>query len=238
MVGVLTIYRTSIGKKVIMAVTGLIGIGFVAFHMYGNLKIFEFMTGPEYLNAQEHFNEYAHTLRTIGEPIFGYTHLLWLARIVLLLAFVLHVWAAYSLALESRAARPEGYTKRRNLQANYASLYMRYGGTILLIFIIFHIMHFTWGVPGIHPDFSPEDPYRNVVVGFQSYGYLLAIIYILVMLVLAPHLYHGTWSLFQTLGFNNHTYTKSLRVLSATVALVVTIGFILVPLAVILGIVS
>jgi len=237
-IGVLRLTQTTIGKKVIMAVTGLIGVGFVAFHMYGNLKAFEFMTGPEYANAEVHFNAYAETLRTFGEPIFGYTHLLWIARLVLLAAVVLHVWAAYSLAQESYEARTTKYVEHKKLRATLASSYMRVGGTILLVFIIFHLAHFTWGIPGIHPNFIPGEAYHNLVTGFQAYGYAPAIIYILIMVFLGLHLYHGTWSMFQTLGLNNKDYTVPLRILAAVVAIVVTLGFIAVPLAVIVGLIS
>ena len=232
-VGVLSLHRTSIGKKVIMAVTGLIGVGFVVFHMYGNLKVFGFLGGgPEY------FNEYSEGLRALGEPIFGHTHLLWIARLVLLAAVVLHVWAAWSLYRESAQARPIHYSKHTKIRADPAALYIRIGGVIILIFLIFHLMHFTWGVPGIHPDFSQTDVYHNLVAGFRSYGYLPAIFYLVAMGALGFHLYHGVWSMFQTLGLNNKTYTGLLRLLAWLVAIVVTAGFSIVPLAVIVGIVA
>ena len=231
MVGVMTLHRTSIGKKVIMAVTGLIGIGFVFFHMYGNLKVFGFIGGPAY------FNEYAEGLRSFGEPIFGHTHLLWVARIVLLVAVILHVWAAWSLYQESNNARSTRYVKYTKVQADPAASYIRFGGVVLFIFILLHLMHFTWGIPGIHPDFRPGDVYHNLVVGFQSYAYLPAIIYIVAMIVLGFHLYHGAWSMFQTLGLNNHTYTKPLRALALILAIVIPGGFAIVPLAVLFGIV-
>jgi succinate dehydrogenase / fumarate reductase cytochrome b subunit len=227
--GVLSLYRTSIGKKVIMAVTGLIGIGFVFFHMYGNLKAFK---GPEYFNA------YAEGLRELGAPIFGYSHLLWIARIVLLAAVVLHVWAAWSLYQESRRARSTKYVRHTTLQADPAALYIRSGAVIILIFLILHLMHFTWGIPGIHPDFIPGDAYHNLVVGFQSYAYLPAIFYIVATIALGFHLYHGAWSMFQTLGLNNHLYTQPLRTLSLVLALVISVGFAAVPLAVMLGIIA
>jgi succinate dehydrogenase / fumarate reductase cytochrome b subunit len=226
-VGVLNLYRTSIGKKVIMAVTGLIGIGYVIMHMYGNLKAFE---GAEYFNA------YAEGLRELGAPIFGYSHLLWIARLVLLVAVVLHVWAAWSLYRESEKARSTKYVKHVKLQANPAALYIRVGGVMLLLFIILHLMHLTWGVPGVHPDFESGDVYHNLVVGFQSF--LPTTFYLAAMVALGFHLYHGTWSLFQTLGLNNHTYTRPLRVLSLILAIVVSGGFALIPLAVMLGIIS
>lgn len=227
-IGVINLYRTSIGKKVIMAITGLIGIGFVILHMYGNLKVFG---GPEYFNA------YSEGLRGLGAPIFGHTHLIWIGRLVLLAAVVLHVWAAWSLYQESTHARAVKYIKHTKIQASVAALYIRVGGVILLIFIIFHLMHFTWGVPGIHPDFSETDVYRNLVVGFSSYGYLPAIFYLVAMTALGFHLYHGTASLFQTLGLNDHD-AKPLRVFSLCLAIVVAAGFAIVPLAVMFGLIS
>src|ERR687885_290293 len=123
MAAALTLYRSSIGKKAIMAITGLIGIGFLFLHMYGNLKIFE---GPEY------FNDYAAGLRTLGAPVFGHTHLLWVARIVLLGAVLAHIWAAYSLTMQDWAGRPRGmrYALKKSVQATYASRTMRWGGVI------------------------------------------------------------------------------------------------------------
>jgi succinate dehydrogenase / fumarate reductase cytochrome b subunit len=228
-VSVINLYQTSIGKKVIMAVTGVIGIGFVILHMYGNLKVFG---GPEYFNA------YSEGLRGLGAPIFGHTHLLWIGRLVLLAAVVLHVWAAWSLYQESRQARAINYIKHSKVQASLAALYIRVGGTILLVFIILHLMHFTWGVPGIHPDFSQTDVYRNVIVGLQSYGYLPAIFYLVAMAALGFHLYHGTSSLFQTLGLNSQSHPQPLRAFSLFLAIVVAVGFALVPLAVIFGFIS
>jgi succinate dehydrogenase / fumarate reductase cytochrome b subunit len=229
MIGALTLYRTTIGRKVIMAVTGLIGIGYVIGHMIGNLKVFFGMAD---------FNEYAHGLREFGAPFFTHSEPLWIVRLVLLAAVVLHSWAAWTLYQDSRRARPVKYAKHTKIHVDLAALYIRLGGLILFIFVIFHLMHFTWGIPGVHPDFRPGDAYHNLVVGFQSYFFLPAIFYLIAMVVLAFHLYHGTWSLFQTLGLNNKNYSRTLRALSWFLAIVVPGGFSIVPLAVILGIVS
>lgn len=229
MVGVLTLHRTTIGKKVIMAVTGLIWIGFVVGHMYGNLKAFG---GPEYFNA------YAEGLRTFGEPIFGHAHLLWLARIGLYGALVLHVWSFWQLYQRNDASRNIPYTEHRKVQATSASLTMRWGGVFILLFVIFHLMHFTLGVPGIHPDFVWEDAYHNLVTGFRSYFYIPTIIYILAMIALGFHLYHGAWSMFQTLGLNNRAYTRLIRGLALALAILIPLGFIAVPVGVIAGIIS
>ena len=223
----MTLYRSSIGKKVIMAVTGVILIGFVLFHMYGNLKVFE---GAEYFNA------YAEGLREMGAPIFSRQHLLWLARLVLIAAFGLHIWSAWELARQRQAGRPGRYVKHTKLEANYANLTIRWGGVVILLFVIYHLLQFTFGTPGVHPDFVRGDVYHNVVVGFQSVPVVL--FYILAVLALGFHLYHGTWSMFQTLGFNNQVYDKPLRILGLILALVVFIGFISVPVAVIVGLVN
>jgi succinate dehydrogenase / fumarate reductase cytochrome b subunit len=225
---VINLSRTSIGKKVIMAVTGLVGIGFVVVHMYGNLKVF---VGSEY------FNIYSEALRGFGGPIFGHGHLLWLGRLVLLAAVVLHVWAAWSLYRDNRQARAVDYVQHHSVQASPAALYIRIGGVIILIFIVLHLMHFTWGVPGIHPDFSQTDVYHNLVVGFRSYGYVIALFYVVAMIALGFHLYHGTLSLVQTLGVNRQSHMRPLRVLSWSLAIVVAAGFALVPIAVMIGII-
>jgi succinate dehydrogenase / fumarate reductase cytochrome b subunit len=195
--------------------------------MYGNLKAF---------NGAEYFNDYAEGLRELGAPIFGYAHLLWIARIVLIVAVILHAWAAWSLYREAEEARSTKYVKHVKLQANVAALNMRLGGVVLVLFIILHLMHFTWGTPRVHPDFIPGDVYHNLVVGFQSYP--ATILYLVALLALGLHLYHGTWSMFQTLGLNHHTYTQPLRALSLILAIVVAGGFAVVPLAVMLGIIS
>ncbi|MDM8528757.1 succinate dehydrogenase cytochrome b subunit [Anaerolineales bacterium HSG24] len=228
MVGILHFPNTTIGKKIIMALSGAIWLGFLAGHMVGNLKIFM---------GAEHFNEYAHGLRTLGEPILVYGQALWIARLVVVPALVLHVWAAITLSLLNMQARDSKYVQHRKLNANAAQLSMIFGGIALFLFIIFHLMHFTLGVL-VHPSFNPNDPYHNVIAGFQSYFYIPAVIYLIALAALSLHLYHGTWSMFQTLGLNNKTYTKSLRILAWLVAISITAGFALVPLSVMFGVVG
>jgi succinate dehydrogenase / fumarate reductase, cytochrome b subunit len=223
---VMALPRTTIGKKIIMAVTGLIGVGFLVLHMYGNLKAF---LGPVY------FNEYAEGLRAFGEPVMGHLHLLTIIRIVLLGAVVLHVWAAWSLTQQAWRARPARYAVTQRVQANYASITMRWGGLALFLFLLYHLAHFTWGVPVIHSNFVRGDAYHNLVVGFQSIP--VTLIYLAASVALGMHLYHGGWSMFQTLGLSNENTEKPLRALSLAVALVLTIGFIVVPLAVLAGII-
>lgn len=218
---------SSIGKKAIMAVTGLAGLGFVFFHMYGNLKIF---LGAEY------FNEYAEGLRELGAPVFGHTHLLWILRFVLIAAVILHVWAAVSLYRQASKARSTNYAVKRTVAANYASRTIRWGGLVIFLFIIFHLMHFTLGTPGIHPDFVHGDPYHNVISGFQFWPATL--FYLLAVSALGFHLYHGTWSMIQTLGFLSARFDRPVRAFSLVFALVVAIGFATVPIAVMTGFVQ
>lgn len=221
------LYRSSIGKKALMALTGLIWIGYVVMHMYGNTKAF---LGSEY------FNEYAEGLRVLGEPVFGHLHLLTIARIVLVAAIVIHIWAAYSLWVLAREARPSSYASRRVVQANYASLTMRYGGTVILLFVIFHLAHLTWGISPVHSDYIRGDAYHNLVAGFRSLP--VVIIYLVALVALGLHLYHGTWSMFQTLGLNDENWDIALRALSWVLAIIVPLGFAAVPIAIQFGIIA
>jgi len=219
------LYRSSIGKKALMAITGVIWIGYVVLHMYGNLKVFQ---GAEY------FNEYAEGLRHLGAPVFGYLHLLTLARIILVAALVIHVWAAFVLYQQAWTARPASYASRKIVQANYAALTMRYGGILLVLFVLFHLMQLTWGVPGVSSDFIPGDAYHNVIAAFQAWP--VVVVYLLALVALGFHLFHGTWSMFQTLGLNSREWDASIRGLAWLVAIVVPVGFAVVPVAVQFGI--
>ncbi len=221
------LYRSSIGKKALMALTGLIWIGYVVVHMYGNLKVF---------TGSEHFNEYAEGLRSLGAPIFGPLHLLTIARIGLIAAIVVHIWAAYSLYQRARTARPMNYASRRVVQANYASVTMRYGGTVILLFILFHLAHLTWGISPVHSDYIRGDAYHNLIVGFRSLPVVL--IYLVALAALGLHLFHGTWSMFQTLGLNDSQWNVAFRALAWLLAIVVPLGFAVVPVAIQLGFVQ
>lgn len=226
----LSLYRTTIGKKVVMAVTGLILVGFVVAHMVGNLKIY---LGPEAINA------YAGFLRDVGEPLFPRETLLWVARIVLLASVVLHIVAATQLTRLDYASRPQRYAMKK-VTTSYASRTMRWGGLIIVLFVIYHILHFTLGQVGYQPGvFQPEDPnngfqtYANVVHGFQSWP--VSLFYILAMGALTLHLYHGTWSMFQTLGLNSRKWNGLLRGLALAIAAAVFIGNVSIPIAVLAG---
>jgi succinate dehydrogenase / fumarate reductase cytochrome b subunit len=222
---VMALHRSTIGKKIIMAVTGVIGLGFVLVHMYGNLKAF---------SGRAYFNEYAEGLRTVGAPIFAHLHLLAVARIVLLAAVFAHIWAAYSLTQQARAARPAGYTVQKYVQASRASLSMRWGGVAIFIFLIYHLAHFTWGIPGIHNDFLRGDAYHNLVYGLSS---PLVVIYVVGIVALGFHLYHGVWSAFQTLGLSSDNTEMPIRIFSWAFAMLITLGYLTVPAGIWLGII-
>jgi succinate dehydrogenase / fumarate reductase, cytochrome b subunit len=213
--GVLQFYRSTIGKKVIMAITGLVMIGFVLGHMLGNLQVFD---GPARLNGYSAF------LHGTGE-------LLWLVRAVLLAAVILHIDAAVSLTRIAHAARPIGYAERSPQVSTLASRTMRWGGVLLAAFIVFHILHMTTGT--LHPAFAAGDVYGNVVSGFRVWP--VAVFYLAAMVALGLHLYHGTWSSVRTLGVTRPAANPLHRRLALVVALVAAVGFALVPVAVLAG---
>jgi succinate dehydrogenase / fumarate reductase, cytochrome b subunit len=219
------LWGTMIGKKVVMAVTGLVLVGFVIAHMLGNLKIF---LGAEAINT------YAVFLRTMGEPLFPYSLLLWLVRIILFTCVALHITAAVQLTRMNWAARPQGYEAKRSIATTYAARTMRWSGVILALFIVYHLLHLTAGVVSFPPgEFIHLSVYHNVVAGFSVW--YVSVFYIVAMACLCLHLDHGIWSMLQTLGWNNARTTWALQTLSRTVALIVFVGFISVPVAVLAG---
>ena len=210
---------TTVGKKVVMAATGIILFGFVFVHMVGNLQAY---LGPV------PFNHYAVWLR---ELLHGAG--LWIARIVLLTSAALHIWSATVLTLDNWRARPVAYRKRRWEESNYASRTMVWSGPILFFFIVFHILHLTTGT--VHPQFVEGDAYHNFVTGFQNLP--VSIFYIVAMLALGYHLYHGVWSMLQTLGLAHARYNP-LRHACATVFTVTIVGVnISFPVAVLAGVI-
>jgi len=211
-------WASTIGKKVVMAVTGLIGVGFVIGHMLGNLQVF---LGPA------RFNAYAHFLRGLGE-------LLWLVRAVLLVAVVLHVVAAVQLSRRRLVARPVGYKRGSQHEVStFASRTIRWGGVLLVGFIVFHILHFT--TLDIFRDYSRTDVYGNVVRGFSVWWVVL--LYVAAMAALGLHLYHGVWSSLRTLGASKPSSNPLRRPAAAALAVVVWLGFTVIPLAVFTGLV-
>ena len=222
MAAVVGLYRTSIGKKVVMAVTGVILFGFMVAHTVGNLKVYQ---------GEEKLDTYAEFLRDVGGPIFAREQMLWILRIVLLLSVVLHIVAAYQLTRQSHASRPVQYVRRRDVQASYASRTMRWGGVIILLFVIYHLLHFTTGT--LLPGFVRGSVYRNLVTGFQVW--YVSLIYIVAMIAVGMHLYHGVWSMFQTVGLNNPRTNALVRGFAVASALAITLANISIPIAVLAG---
>ena len=210
-------YGSMVGKKVVMGVTGLIGIGFVILHSLGNLLVFR---GPEAINSYSHF------LKSTGE-------LLWTLRLVLLLSVILHVIAATQLTRQSRDARPIGYTKRETQVATIPSRTMRWGGALLLVFIVVHILHFTTG--NIRPAgvFSREDVYANVLTSFRIWW--VALFYVVSMIALGLHLFHGAWSSVRSIGVSPPSPHPLHRRVSLLIAVFVWAAFTAIPVAVFSG---
>jgi succinate dehydrogenase cytochrome b subunit len=221
----LALWSSVIGKKVVMALTGAVLVLFVITHMVGNLKIF---SGPLEINAYSHF------LREVGWPEFANGQVLWIARIVLLVCAFLHITAATQLTILNRNARPVGYGTKKDVETTWSALTMRWGGVLLAVFIVFHLLHFTAGVVGFQPgQFEHLMVYQNVVAGFSVVP--VALFYILAMCALCLHLDHGIWSALQTLGWVTTDNTKSVRMISRVVAIVIFAGFISVPISVLAG---
>jgi succinate dehydrogenase cytochrome b subunit len=219
------LWSTMVGKKVAMAVTGIVLIGFVIAHMLGNLKIF---LGAEAIDA------YAAFLRTMGEPLFPYSMLLWFVRIVLLACVALHITAAVQLTRMNQAARPQAYDAKGSIATIYAARTKRWSPVILALFVVYHLLHLTAGVVGFRPgEFRDLSVYHNVVAGFSVW--YVSLFYIVAVACLYLHLDHGVWSLLQTLGWNNARTTSALKAMSRGVALGVFLGFISVPVAVLAG---
>ena len=217
-----SLYSTAVGKKYVMAISGFILMGFVLLHMVGNLKFYF---------GQSALDTYSHWLREIGEPALPKATMLWAARILLLGAVVAHIHAAYALTLINRRARPEAYrTKRDYVVANFASRTMRWTGIIVALFIVFHLFDLTWGPA--NPDFVEGDPYHNLIASFERTP--VALVYIVANLALGLHLFHGVWSMFQSLGLR----IPRQRTLATVFAVVVTVGNVSFPLSVMLGVVN
>ena len=211
-------WRSTIGKKVVMAVTGVIGIGFLISHVASNLLVFQ---GPEKIN------EYAVFLRSLGPALL-------VARAVLVAAVVLHVVVALQLAARKREARPVGYRRMRPQVTSVWDRTMFVGGLVLLAFIVFHLLHLTWGV--VHPSFTHLDPYGNIVRGFREPWVVGA--YVVGVLALGMHLAHGAWSSVRTLGVNRSTGQPLRRPVALVLAALLWLGFTIIPLAVLFGVVG
>jgi succinate dehydrogenase cytochrome b subunit len=219
--------RSTIALKLMMAVSGIIFIGFVLLHMYGNLKAF---------SGHDAYNDYAHHLRTFGEPMLPYGGLLWVIRVVLIGSLVVHVYAAATLWRRAKRARTVKYVVKKNKHSTYASHLMRWGGVTLLLFIIWHLLNFTIGKVNVEGG-PTNDPYNLLVDSFSTWW--LTLIYLVAMAMLGAHLHHGIWSSMQTLGLTNSVRERALaKRIGLVLALIITIGFSLVPVFVLAGVID
>ncbi len=214
-----TFLASTIGRKVVMAVTGLVLFGFVFVHMLGNLQVF--------LPDLEAINRYGLFLK---EALHGAG--IWIARGVLLGSVAGHVWAAWSLSRTSWNARPVAYRAVTPDASTYASRTMRWSGPILLLFIVYHLLHFTVGT--VHPSFVDGDVRHNLIAGFSVWP--VSVAYIVAMLALGLHLKHGTWSMLQTLGASHPRWNRARNAAATVFTVVIVLGFIAVPLAVMTGV--
>jgi succinate dehydrogenase / fumarate reductase, cytochrome b subunit len=222
----LDLYQAAVGKKWVMAITGIILLGYVLAHMIGNLKLYY---GPESMNA------YGDWLRTLLYPALQKEQALWLMRTGLLVAFVLHLHSAYSLTVMNAKARPVDYQSPRDyIAANFASRTMRYSGIIVLFFVLFHLADLTGG--RANPDFIAHDPYNNVVVSFERP--LVAAFYVIANLALGVHIFHGAWSMFQSLGVNNPRLNSLRRGFATVLTAVIVVGNVSFPIMVQAGLIS
>lgn len=209
--------HSTIGKKIFVALTGVAMVGFLAGHLAGNLQLFQ---GPIKFNAYAHF-------------LHANPGLIWGTRTVMLASILIHILFTVQLRRRSRASRPIGYVQQEMMKATPMSRFMIWSGAFLGFYIIYHLLHFTTGT--LHPHFIEGDVYANVVYGFSNIG--VSAIYILAMISLGFHLHHGIWSVFQTLGLNHPNYNCMRRVFASVVSIGISVGFISIPVAVLLGVV-
>jgi succinate dehydrogenase / fumarate reductase cytochrome b subunit len=224
----LEFYRSAVGKKWVMAVTGIILLGYIAAHMIGNFKL--------YIGA-ESINSYGEALRDLGGHLAPRTHLLWAMRIGLLAATALHIHAAYSLTVTNWKARGGRYAQRDYAVANYASRTMRWTGVIVAFFVLFHLADLTWGTTPLAVDeFVRGDVYANLVASFSRP--VVAVAYMVANAALAVHIFHGTWSLFQSLGWSNPRFNHWRKYAAYAFSGAILLGNLSFPIAVLAGIVE
>ena len=222
------LYRSALGKKYTMAITGIIWLGYIFAHMVGNLKL--------YLGA-ETINHYGEWLRqSLGYPALPHTWTLWLLRGILIVAIVLHIHAAYALTVMNKRARPISYQSKRDfIAADFAARTMRWTGVIVALFLLWHLADLTWGIKAINPDFVRGDVYSNLVASFSRPA--VAFWYIAAMVALGFHVYHGAWSFFQSLGWNSPRFNSWRKMFAIGFTVVVIGGDISFPVAVLAGII-
>lgn len=225
--------RSTVALKAAMAISGLIMVLYLILHMYGNLRAFW---------GKDAFDTYAHHLRTFGQPMLPYAGLLWVIRVVLLVSVLVHIYCAVVLSKRAHAAlgkvdgkRYQTTKNKGGVQRSYASFTLRWGGVVIVLFVIYHILNLTTGT--IHPGGASDSPYGRLVNSFQSWWVVLS--YAIAMLAIGFHLRHGLWSAFATLGINNSTTRRRrLNQTAIVISLVITIGFLMVPFSILFGWVS
>lgn len=222
----LELYRSAVGKKWVMAITGIMLLGYVFAHMLGNLKL--------YMGADD-MNHYGEWLRQLLTPFLPRTVTLWLMRLGLLAAVALHIHAAYALTQMNHRARPDDYVGGRDyVAANFASRTMRWTGIIVALYVVFHLADLTWG--NANDDFVRGDTYGNLVASFERTP--VAILYVVANLALGVHIFHGAWSLFNSLGWNSPRFNHWRRRFAQGLAAVIVLGNVSFPIAVMTGVVE
>jgi len=218
-------FSNSVVKKAVMAVSGIIMILYLIAHAIGNLHAFQ---------GAEEFNSYSHWIRTVGEPALPEQTLLWIIRLVLLASVVAHFWAAISLWRQARRARPVAYVTKKRVQQSFASRTVRWGGVILLLFIIWHILDLTFGA--VNPAGGDTTPYDRVIASFSNIP--ITLFYVVSMLLLGLHLRHGIFAATQTLGQTNKRRERAVNGIAYALSGLITVGFLLVPLSVAFGLID
>jgi succinate dehydrogenase / fumarate reductase cytochrome b subunit len=215
----------SVAKKVVMAVSGIIMVLFLIAHMIGNLHVFQ---------GAASFNDYSHWLRTFGEPALPPRTLLTAIEAVLVLSVIAHMVSAISLWRQARQARPERYAVKKSVAQSYASRTMRWGGVIILLFIVYHILDLTFGVA--NPDGTDSTPYDRLVASFQNP--FATAVYVIALILLGMHLRHGIWSATQTLGQSNRRREKTVNAFAIAFSVILIAGYLVVPFSVVFGLVD
>lgn len=234
----LNLYQTAVGKKWVMALTGLMILGFVLVHMIGNLKLY--LGEVQHLNHEGEYvtdydiNIYGEFLRDLAVPLLPRTYLLWIMRVGLIGAFALHIHSAYSLTRMNLSSNSRYESKRDFIAANFASRTMRVSGVIVLAYLVFHLADLTWGLTS--DEWVRGHVYENMVNSMSRWW--VALIYIFCNVLLCVHIYHGAWSMFQSLGINNPQYNSLRRGIAAGVAALILIGNLSFPIAILSGVVD
>ena len=216
---------SSVFKKIVMAVSGIIMVLFLIAHMVGNLHVFQ---------GAKSFNSYSGWLRTVGEPAVPFRTLLTIIEIVLTVSVVAHMWAAVSLWRQAKRARPQGYVTKKAVAQSYASRTTRWGGVIIGLFIVYHILDLTFGVA--NPDGTDSTPYSRLVASFQNP--FATTVYVITLILLGMHLRHGVWSATQTLGQSNRRRERTVNYFATAFAVLLIGGYLVVPAAVVFGLVD